>query len=446
MSTEEVVEETPAPASTGRSIFAPLRMRDIRLLVTGQMVSTLGDMVFLVALPFLILGSQLGSRGLSLTLTIFGLARIATALPGGALADRFGPRPVMLGADLIRCVVLTLLAVTAMTARPALGLLLACAAILGACEGAYQPAYRSITPELVPDAGLQAANGLGVTANLFANVIGPPVGGLLVAAFATGPAVLADSASFAVSVATLLLIRGGSGRRRASVPAGRRGGMDGAATGGAGEVAAFIRGSGLFRMIMLMTGMLGFAVAGTLEVALPVFARATPGLGATGYGYLMAALGAGLLIGGASIGLFAHRLRQGPFVVSLLAANGVLLAALPQLPGLAAMAAAMTVTGIFDGALAVIVLTLTQRMPPAQLRARVLAVLTTVTFVAYPLSVAIAGVVLARWSPAVMFDVTGAGFVLTAAAGLASRQVRQAGQPGPGSPGPVHQMHQPPGS
>jgi MFS family permease len=427
MTAEQAVGGSP-PSGTDadgrRGAFAPLRFRDLRLLVTGQMVSTLGDMVFLVALPFLILGTGQGAKVLSGTLTVFGLVRITTSLPGGALADRFGPRNVMLGADLVRCGVLTLLAVTAITARPAVGLLVGCAAVLGACEGAYLPAYRSITPDLVPDDDLPAANSLGVTANLLANVIGPPVGGLVVAAFAPGPAVLVDAASFAVSVTTLLALRGGRGRR------GGRGERGPAAPAdrqdAPGGVLAFIRGSALFRMIMLMTGMLGFAVAGSLEVALPVLAKDRPGIGPAGYGYLMAALGAGLAVGGAVIARATRRLRQGLFVICLLGANGVLLALLPHLPGLGAMLTVMAVIGAFDGALAVVVLTLTQRMPPAHLRARVLAVLTTLTFAAYPLSVAMAGVLLARFPIAAMFHVTGAGFAIVALVGLASVHVRRA--------------------
>ena len=138
----------------------------------------------------------------------------------------------------------------------------------------------------------------------------------------------------------------------------------------------------------------------------------------------MAALGIGLVLGGATGGQIGGRVRQGCLVVCLLAVNGLLMALLPHLPNRYAMAGDMAVVGALDGALAVVVLTLTERLPPKEIRARAMAVLTFATFVAYPLSVALAGTVLARWSPAVMFDITGAGFVLVAAAGLASSAIR----------------------
>jgi MFS family permease len=419
VSAEPVVEaaSTTVPASGSR--LGPLQRRDFRLLVTGQMVSTLGDMVFLVALPFLVLGTAHTTKALSATLTVFGLARIATALPGGSLADRLGPRPVMLAADVTRCCVLTALGIMATAGRPSIGLFVVVGAMLGACEGGYLPAYRSMTPELVPDAELAVGNAIGVTANLLANVVGPPIGGLLVASFAPGPAVFVDAASFAVSVGTLLAISGGRRQQVAGRP------DPSAEELPAGGVRAFLRDSSLFRTIAMMTAMLGFAVAGTFEVALPVLARARSDLGAAGYGYLMAALGVGMVMGGACGGRLLRR-RAGVVATCLLGANGLLLAALPHLPGLAPMAAAMAVMGAFDASLAVIVLTLTQRLPPPHLRGRLLAVLTFVNFAMFPLSVAVAGAVIDRWSPAAMFHVAGAGFVAVTLVGASSRHVREA--------------------
>ncbi|MET8846895.1 MFS transporter [Amycolatopsis sp. NPDC004625] len=398
------VEPRPSP-------FAPLRRRGFRILVAGQSLSTLGDMVYLVALPFVILGAGYATSGLSLTLTGFGVARIVTALPGGALADRFGARPVMLGADLARCAALTTLTVAAARGAPALGHLVVVGIVLGACEGAHIPAYRSITPALVPDAELPAANSLGIASNLFANVIGPPIGGALVALVAPWPAIGVDAVSFAVSALALLAIH------RTPAPARR--------LPAAGSLSGFVRSSPLYRTVLLMTAVLGASVGGTLEVALPVLTGTRPDLGPAGYGWLMAALGAGMLGGGASAGTLTHGRRQGRLVVTTLAINGGLLAAVPHVGGLLPTAATMALIGALDGVLAVLVMTATQRMPPPGLLARAQGLISLVTFAMFPLSVSLAGLVLARWSPAAMFHLTGAGFAIVAACGLASRSLRR---------------------
>jgi len=416
---------TPAASRQARSPLASLRRRDFRILVAGQSLSTLGDMVYLVALPFLILGSGYAANGLSLTLTGFGLARIGTALPGGALADRFGARPVMLGADVVRCAALTALTVTAARGTPSLVQLAVTGVVLGACEGAHLPAYRSITPALVPDEELPAANAVSIAANLFANVIGPPIGGALVAVVAPWPAVGVDAVSFAVSALALVAIsrpRAAASPRGQGPPQARTEGPD---DSGVLSLAAFVRSSPLYRTVLAMTAVLGISVGGTLEVALPVLTRSRHDLGPAGYGWLMAALGVGMLTGGASAGVLARGARQGLIVISALAVNGGLLAGLPHVGGLPAMATTMAVIGALDGVLAVLVMTATQRMPPPRLLARAQALISLVTFAMFPLSVTAAGLVLHRWSPAAMFHLTGLGFAAVALTGLASRSLRR---------------------
>ncbi|GAA2037711.1 MFS transporter [Catenulispora yoronensis] len=420
---DSAVRDSAGRDQAGQAVppFAPLRRRDFRILVGGQSLSTLGDMVYLVALPFLILGAGYAISGLSLTLTGFGLARIVTALPGGMLADRFGARPVMLWADVVRCAALTALTATAARGTPALAQLVITGVLLGACEGAHLPAYRSITPILVPDAELPAANTISIATNLFANVIGPPIGGALVAVLAPWPAVGVDAASFAVSALALMAM---SHRPR-----------PGAVTNPSPattelpirplSLAAFVRSSPLYRTVLLMTAVLGASVGGTLEVALPVLTRTRPDLGPSGYGWLMAALGAGMLTGGASAGPLLSRHRQGLIVITALAVNGTLLATLPHAGGLLPMAATMTLIGALDGVLAVLVMTATQRMPPPHLLARAQALISLVTFAMFPLSVSVAGLVLYHWPPAAMFHLTGLGFAAVAVCGLASRSLRR---------------------
>ena len=189
---------------------------------------------------------------------------------------------------------------------------------------------------------------------------------------------------------------------------------------------AFFRESAFFRVTVLMNAVIGLSIAGALQVALPVLARQSPGLGVTGYGYLMTALGVGMVAGGLSGGKLAGRPWQGRLVIVLLAVNAALLAVLPAVPGPAAKLAVMALLGASDGALSVIVVTVLQRMPPPRLRGRVLGVLAFVNFVMYPLSVAGAGGALARFDPAAVFLATGIGVGLVAVIGAASRSVRDA--------------------
>ncbi|HWB36721.1 MAG TPA: hypothetical protein VHA75_11920, partial [Rugosimonospora sp.] len=198
---------------------------------------------------------------------------------------------------------------------------------------------------------------------------------------------------------------------------------------GAGQprtVAGFFRASAFFRAVLAMMAVIGLVIPGTLQVALPVLTRRTAGLGVTGYGFLVTALGIGMVLGGLSAGRLGSRPHQGRLVIGLLAVHAGLLAAVPAWPGLAGKLAGMALLGAADGALGVIVITVLQRMPPPYLRGRVLAALAFVNFAAYPLSVLVAGQLVGHAGPAAMFWVAGAGIAGVALIGLASAAVRDA--------------------
>ena len=92
----------PSRPSTGyRRCSSPLRNRNYALLFTGQLTSLVGDQLYVVALPFLVLGHA-GVRELGLVLMCFGLARIATVPIGGVLADRMDKTKLMLLTDVGR--------------------------------------------------------------------------------------------------------------------------------------------------------------------------------------------------------------------------------------------------------------------------------------------------------------------------------------------------------
>src|ERR1017187_380710 len=83
-------------------ILAPLKVLDFRLLFAGQMVSTIGDMFYAVALPWLLLSTGHTPQELGIVLAAYGVPRVCTLLLGGVLSDHFQPRLVMLLSDVMR--------------------------------------------------------------------------------------------------------------------------------------------------------------------------------------------------------------------------------------------------------------------------------------------------------------------------------------------------------
>src|SRR6187401_2569774 len=109
MSMDKVVETTiQKPAG-------PLSVRNFRLLWIGEGISLLGDQFYLIALPWLVL--QLTGSALALG-TVMALASIPRALfmlVGGVLVDRFSPRKVIFASNLIRMILVGLLAALVLT-------------------------------------------------------------------------------------------------------------------------------------------------------------------------------------------------------------------------------------------------------------------------------------------------------------------------------------------
>ena len=198
-------------------LFAPLAVRDYRLLVGGMSVSLLGDGLFLVALAWQVYAlsnapTALASVGIAMT-----IPTIVCLLIGGAVSDRHDRRLVMLCADAVRALALAALAVLSVSGSLQLWELMAVAVVYGAATAFFDPASDALVPELLPPDSLAQANSLDqLIRPLALRLAGPALGGMLVGAIGVGWAFGLDAASFVVSAATLLAM---SPARRAVDPA-----------------------------------------------------------------------------------------------------------------------------------------------------------------------------------------------------------------------------------
>ena len=184
----------------------PLSDRNFRLLTAGQFTSTAGDFCYAVALPWLVLSTHGGPVLLGTVLACYGVPRTVLMPLGGVLADKLGPRTIMLTADLVRCGLVVVLAVFAAKHIVSLVALGPIAALLGAGEGLFIPASFTIMPSLLRPDWLQAGNALNSAAVQFGSLLGPALGGILVASAGSAPAFAVDAASFGVSALALALI------------------------------------------------------------------------------------------------------------------------------------------------------------------------------------------------------------------------------------------------
>jgi MFS family permease len=452
----------------------PLAVRSFRLLAAGQFASTIGDYCYAVALPWLVLSTHGGPILLGTVLACYGVPRTAAIPVGGVLADRIGPRTLMLAADAARCALLAGLAVLAARHIVSLAALGPVAALIGAGEGLFLPASFAIMPSLLDTDRLAAGNALSSAAVQAGSLLGPALGGALVALTQSSTTAFAvDAASFGVSALTLLLIpkqpAGGSVTAVATEVAGTSGNTEagmgratgtgraadadraaetGRATGtgraadadraaGASEAAgaaadgglrALLRRSRALQVILVVVIAANLAGGGMAEIALPSLAHAR--FGAAGYGALLACFAAGGIIGALAAARAGGLRRPAVFASAVFLVEATAIALVPFLGGEAGAAAALFVVGASNGLGNVTFLTVLQKWAPADLIGRVMSALMLCAFGTFPLSVAIGGVLVRHLGWAVFFPVAGGLMAVAILGGLTQPEFRAFGAAG----------------
>ena len=412
------------------NLLAPLRVRDFCLLFVGQMISTTGDMFYAVALPWLMLSSGHTPQELGIVLATYGVPRVGTLLLGGLLSDWLRPRRVMLLADIMRALLVGVLAVLVFTGRTSVLPLCAVAAPLGAFAGLFLPAYYAILPEILGADALQAGNALNTSSLQLALLIGSGLAGLVVSRLQSGPAFVVDALTFVVSALTLILMRG-EHRSAEAVTAQKEQAL---AQEASGREATFAQDITFWRLIrtwrLLQVAFLviifgNFLFNGLFEVALPTLARDQFMSGAGGYGLLLAMFGAGSLLGGliaGSLGKIAHR---GLLMLICIMTLGVLYSFVPFAGGLPGAALLIGCAGLTNGMLTVLAFTVMQQQAPPHLLGRLLGIFLFASLGLYPLSVALVGVVSSHVGPVILFPISGAMMLGAAAFGWLQRDIRK---------------------
>lgn len=187
--------------------FGPLRHRNFRAVFFGQAASSLGNALVPVALAFAVLRLTGSATDLGWVLTSTYVAQLALYITGGVIADRISRRTVMITADTVRFASQGLLGLVLITGHPPIGVIIALAVVAGLAGGIFTPAAQGLTPALVPPEDLQAANTLQSMVGSAAYIIGPAIGGILVATVGAGWAILGDAATYAINVAMLSRVR-----------------------------------------------------------------------------------------------------------------------------------------------------------------------------------------------------------------------------------------------
>src|SRR5919201_1003633 len=188
-------------AEPGRlRVFEALRHRDFRLLWSGQAVSLLGDMAFLTALGWKAF-TLAGSSRLGVVLLGLAAGELATLLVGGALADRYERRRMMIVSDVWRFAAVGALAAVDATGHLTFPLLVGIAVVVGLGDGFFYPAVGGIVPLVVEQPALPSANSLMGVARWGSVMVGPSLAAFAYGAGGASTVFAFDAATFLVAAA-----------------------------------------------------------------------------------------------------------------------------------------------------------------------------------------------------------------------------------------------------
>ncbi len=375
-----------------------LRNRPLARLLGGEFISAIGDWLYLVAILILVYEV---SRD-PVVLGIVGATRILPyvflSIPAGILADRFDRRLILLVTDVARGLLMLVMAALVAANAPIVTIVIL--AVVATCFSTFfGPAIGAYLPSLVADEEqLGPANSAWSTLDNLAFVVGPAIGGLLIAAGGLVLAFVLNAATFAV-IAVVLWRLPTPGRSTATALRDAAEPVDGLAAAigsqAAGVAAAppatalgpsnreALRRAALPVLGLALIDFVGSVAGGGLGVLTVVIAVGSLGSGDAGTGFLNAGIGIGGLVGALAAGVFVLR----PSLVGILVAGSVLLAAglaglgfagsLPLAVGTIAVAAAGALL------LEVTSTTILQRAIPDRIRGRTLGVLATGSTLAF---------------------------------------------------------------
>src|ERR1700760_4644850 len=272
----------------GRAPFAAFAIPNYRRYISGQSISLIGTWMQMAAQSWLVLTITRSATTLGLIVALQTLPVLLLGPYGGVIADRVDKLRLMTVLQVamgVQALVLGVLTVTGSVRLWEIGVL---AALLGLNNAFENPARQSFMLEMVGPENLRNAVSLNSVLVNVARVIGPAVAGILIATVGEGPCFLLNAASFVAVVFSLSTMDLSALSPTKPTPR---------AKGQLREGLRYVRSTPGLAIPLLMMGAVG-CLTYEFQVSLPVMASRGLHVGASGYGFMTAAMGVGAVIGG----------------------------------------------------------------------------------------------------------------------------------------------------
>ncbi|WP_030167654.1 MFS transporter [Streptomyces sp. NRRL S-813] len=398
--------------------------RDANVLrwLAAYTASMAGDNIYYLALSWAAVREGSPAQA-GAVMAVSALPRALLMLGGGVVADRLGPRRVVIGSDAVRCAAVLAVAALLGLTSPGLWPLTVLALVFGTVDAVFMPAVGALPARVTSRGQLARVQGMRGLAIRFASVVGAPLGGLCVAL--GGAAAAFGLAGLLIAVSVPLLV---SVRMRDLPPDDTVGARD--ATPWRDMVAGlgYIRRHRVLAPLMLAIALGDLGFTGPLNVGLTLLADER-GWGASGMGWILAGFGTGA--GAASL-LLAVRGRlphAGRLAAYLIFAGSLAIGALAYAPGVVAAVVVAVLIGLLAGLSGALCGALLQTHADPACLGRVTAVAGLVSLGLAPLSMPLSAAAIGAFGTGPVFVVSAAVCALGGVVALAAPGLRRAQLP-----------------
>ncbi len=323
------------PARPGASAFSALGYRNFRLLWFGNFISNTGDWMDQISFNWLVYSLTDSAVWLALVNMCRFVPILAFTLVGGVIADRFERRRMMFVTQFVAMLLAISLAGLVATGRVSLWMVMLIAFGRGVMNSFNQPAKQSLVSELVPPHELRNAIALNSAQFNLTRVLGPSIGGALIATIGVEGAFVANGVSFIAVLGALALMH--FPERPSRSPSG-------SIAADLLEGVKYLRRTPTLGMLVILA-LIPVVLGNPYLTMLTVFARDVLHVGGGGLGVLTACSAIGSVVGALVVGMAEVR-RRGRLMLASLVLFGTALIVFAASTWLPLSVAALCAAGI----------------------------------------------------------------------------------------------------
>ncbi|MEI8144423.1 MAG: MFS transporter [Alphaproteobacteria bacterium] len=399
--------DQPAPRAVG--LLHPLVHHSFALIAGATLISSIGVWMRDTTSAWTVAGHANGAASVALVQAATTLPTFLLALPAGVLADHFDRRLILILCQLVLAAVGFVLAGLSWLDQLSVGAIVVLAFIAGCAAALSAPAFQSIVPALVPPADLRPAVALSSVSFNIARVIGPSIGGVLLATSGAAATYTFNAVAYLVTIGALLALPSNVCPNSVRAPVAFRAELH--------QGFAYVAQSSPFRRLLARAAALYVCAACYLALT-PAIAHDILGKSPGIYGVLLSAVGIGSLVGAMLMSTAKKRGIDDEILLIACSATGAVALALLSIarePILASAALALAGAGTLIQ-LATFNAT-AQLLLPEAIRGRGLSIYMAATFGCMAVGSLLWGAIAQAFSISVALVLAAIGFAFAAVAG-----------------------------